>query len=71
MCGSGHGMTWLYCGRSPCKFSGLTCFGLTSLLSTGTCRSIESQQGSDEHWLERQSLWRGRSQGLVLEVPEG
>ena len=40
--------------------------GLTSFLSTGPCRSIESQQNADEHWLARQSHWQWRSQGLVL-----
>ena len=42
------------CRRSPCKFSGLTCFGLTSLFSRGPGRSIKSQQDSNEHWLERE-----------------
>ena len=58
--------TWLYVSVANRVLSFQISHGLPSFLSTGPCRSIESQQNRYWHQLERQWNWQERSQGLVL-----
>ena len=58
--------TWLYVSVADRLVSSQVSHGVPSFLSTGACRSIESQQYDYEHRLERELHWQWRSQGLVL-----
>ena len=58
--------TWLSVSVADRLVSSQVLHGLLLFLSSGPCRSIESQQDFDEHRLEIQWNWQGRSRGLVL-----
>ena len=60
--------TWLYVSVADRLVSCQIWHDLVwhSFLSTGPCRSIESQQDRYGHQLGRQWNWQGRSKGLVL-----
>ena len=47
----GGGVTWLYVGVADCLLGSQVSHGVPSFLSTGPCRSIESQQDCCDHRL--------------------
>ena len=58
--------TWLYVSVADRLVSSQVSHGVPSFLSTGPCRSFESQQECDGNRLGMQWHPQGRSQGLVL-----